>query len=85
MEEGKRIELYQRSYSIGRSQETDISLQEDLFVSGKHAEIKINEDDTVILSDTGSKNGTYLLGEEIKKPVKINPGDIFRVAKTFSN
>jgi len=81
--EGKRYPIKTGTYSIGRSGDSDIVLPNDKFVSGLHAELKCSEEGDIILSDKNSKNGTYLLGDQVSKPTKVNTGDIIRIGHTF--
>ena len=82
-DEGKRIDLSPGSYLIGRSPEADIVLEDDNYVSGIHAELKITENQKLTMTDKGSKNGTFLLGESIKSIVEVKYGNIFRIGRTF--
>ncbi|MHB9030544.1 MAG: FHA domain-containing protein, partial [Candidatus Latescibacterota bacterium] len=83
LQEGRRLTLTTGKFTIGRSPDSNISLPEDPFVSGTHAELRFNADGKLILTDHGSRNGTFLLGEAVHEPKELNPGDIFQVGKTF--
>ncbi len=61
----KEFELNKSETTIGRRSSNDIQIQ-NLAVSGKHARIVINANDTV-LEDLNSTNGTYVNGRLIKK------------------
>jgi len=63
---GKAFELTTDTLTIGRSPENDIQIP-DNSVSRIHATIT-REEDTVFITDSGSKNGTFLGGE------KLDPG-----------
>jgi len=82
-EEGKCIKLKPGQYTIGRSPEVDIVISDDYYVSGKHAELKYLENEKLSITDLGSKNGTYILGEEVESQKEIKIGDIFRVGHTY--
>jgi class 3 adenylate cyclase len=82
-QEGNRLTLTAGKIIIGRSPESTISLPEDPFVSGFHAELRFDREGKLILNDLGSRNGTFLLGEAVHAPQELNPGDIFQVGKTF--
>lgn len=82
-DEGKRIDLSPGTYIIGRSTKSDIQLNSDRYVSGVHAKLTFSKDENLTITDNESKNGTYILGELVKKHAKINPGDIFRIGHTF--
>jgi pSer/pThr/pTyr-binding forkhead associated (FHA) protein len=81
--EGKSVTLRPGLYRIGRSATNDLVISDDKYVSGNHAELKVFANDTVTVGDTGSRNGTYLLGEPVPEPTSVNPGDIVRVGHTF--
>ena len=81
--EGTRIDLSPGTLIIGRSPDADIILPEDKFISGFHADVNFSKSGTVSITDHNSRNGTFLLGDPVTKPKKVNPGDIFRVGHTF--
>lgn len=51
---------------------------DDASVSRRHARLLWN-DEGVVLTDLGSKNGTYVRGVRISKPVTLKDGDVIRV------
>ncbi|MFN6963378.1 MAG: FHA domain-containing protein [Pyrinomonadaceae bacterium] len=53
-----------RRLSVGRTRENDLPIP-DTSVSRIHASIVLNADGQLVVSDTGSTNGTYVLGERI--------------------
>jgi pSer/pThr/pTyr-binding forkhead associated (FHA) protein len=70
----------QGTIMIGRDSNADIViLTPDKQVSRLHASIKATKKN-VILSDLGSKNGTYINGERIQKPEILNDGDMIQIA-----
>ncbi|MBN1292636.1 MAG: FHA domain-containing protein [Candidatus Latescibacteria bacterium] len=81
--EGKRIDLSEGTYLIGRSSDADIVISNDQYVSGFHADLICSKDGKVFLADHNSKNGTYLLGDPVVKSKQVQPGDIFRIGHTF--
>lgn len=68
----------EKTYTIGRSRNCHIVLADDT-VSKEHAQISLTGERKIFLTDTGSRNGTYLLkGKEfrkIQKKTHIVPGD----------
>ncbi len=82
-DEGKHIDVNPGKYIIGRSASNDIVTPGDNYVSGTHAELRLSENGKITVTDLGSKNGTYLLGEPVEKQTKAKPGDIIRVGHTF--
>ncbi len=62
---GKEFELKEGDNIIGRSPDSDISVQID-GVSKKHVSITVNKD-TCFVEDQGSSNGTFINGKLVKK------------------
>jgi pSer/pThr/pTyr-binding forkhead associated (FHA) protein len=62
----------EREIYIGRSNELDVVLVEDM-VSRKHAKISWHND-ALIIEDLGSTNGTFVNGEKIKR-ARLKEGD----------
>ncbi|MBV1860035.1 MAG: FHA domain-containing protein [Nannocystaceae bacterium] len=59
---------------VGRSLEAVLRLQSD-GVSRFHARIERTQEGTLVLSDLGSSNGTYVNGRRVKEPESLNDGD----------
>ncbi len=56
------------------------------WVSGEHAELILREDGPggrFTLTDLGSRNGTHLAGERISGTVRLRPGDVFEIGRSF--
>jgi hypothetical protein len=66
-----------RRLSVGRGSDNDISL-DDRSVSKIHAALVMNREGTLLVSDTGSTNGTYINGRRLKygEARQIEEGDI---------
>ncbi|MBF0523669.1 MAG: sigma 54-interacting transcriptional regulator [Deltaproteobacteria bacterium] len=55
--------------------ELDVNIQVmDKLVSRRHAQI-LRDEVGYILSDLGSRNGTFLNGVQVKEPIRLNPND----------
>ena len=78
--------------SVGRTKENDLAIP-DLSISKIHASLALNSDNKLIVSDTGSTNGTFVDGSRIaygKTAVVENGGSVvfgtvevnFELAKT---
>ncbi len=63
---------------IGREESCDVALPERP-VSRQHAEIR-RDGNRHLLRDLGSKNGTFLNGQEIDGPVPLQDGDEIQIA-----
>jgi len=64
--------------TMGRSADNDVVV-EDLYVSRRHCAVLMHHDNTCVLHDTASKNGTYLNGAKISGPTPLKPGDEIRI------
>lgn len=62
---------------IGRGRDATIRLHEKS-ISRHHARIVVR-DSEVLLEDLDSKNGTFLHGEQIGAPARLEDGDTFRL------
>jgi pSer/pThr/pTyr-binding forkhead associated (FHA) protein len=69
-----------RLCQIGRSLANEVVVQ-DAEVSRHHASVEVR-DTEFILSDAGSRNGTYLNGSRIQGAVPLKPGDRIEVGNT---
>lgn len=67
--------------TIGRSSTNNINVNDSL-VSRVHCQIIQENDGSFTLSDSGSKNGTYVNGVKRHGQVKLNPNDIIRIGNS---
>jgi len=72
--DGTRFELNKDKNTIGRGQGWDICIH-DRAVSRPHAEIS-RQEDSFILTDLGSANGTIINGQLISEPKTLADGDM---------
>ena len=72
------IWLVDSRYAIGRDASNDIVLDEE-GVSGFHAELRVEDDDRVFLTDAGSINGTFVNGKQIKARTQLRARDVIRI------
>jgi len=65
--------------SVGRSKENDLAI-DDPSVSKIHASLTVNSEDTLVVADTGSTNGTFIGGQRISygKAVIVGNGGVVR-------
>ena len=63
--------------SMGR-EENDLDFPEDRFISGHHAKLDLSDDAKVLLTDTGSRNGTFV---RIKGAQELFHGDYLFVGQ----
>jgi pSer/pThr/pTyr-binding forkhead associated (FHA) protein len=68
--------------TIGRSLQCDISVPDDRFISQYHARISM-QNNSYVVEDLGSTNGTYLNGTRIKSPARVQRGDRVALGNTI--
>lgn len=73
------IWLVDSRYAIGRDSSNDIVL-EDEGISGFHAELRVEGDDRLFITDAGGAGGTLVNGQQIKARTQLRAGDIIRIA-----
>lgn len=67
-----------KQVTIGRSEDADIHLPQ-FTITRQHATIRQKEDDTYVITDLGSKNGTFVNGERIRGERVITDQDIINI------
>jgi pSer/pThr/pTyr-binding forkhead associated (FHA) protein/NADPH-dependent 2,4-dienoyl-CoA reductase/sulfur reductase-like enzyme len=77
---GQAYRLTNPITTIGRHPENDIVL-DDEYVSSHHAQVRL-EVNAFMLSDVGSRNGTFLNGVPVIAPTPLRQGDVARVGET---
>jgi hypothetical protein len=75
---GQRIVIEQQPLIIGREETCDVVIP-DRQVSRQHARIRL-EADQYVLEDLGSKNGTFVNGQELPGPYPLQDGDQIQIA-----
>ncbi len=75
--DNRDIDLHEGENVLGRDSAATVRL-DSLRISRYHARIVLNENQA-ILEDLGSKNGTFLRGERIAEPARLQHGDQIRV------
>lgn len=75
------VTLQKPVVTLGRSTRNDVCL-EDILISRLHAEIR-EEGGAYWLADLGSANGTFLNGERLQAPVRIQAGDIIQMGRSL--
>ncbi len=76
----RRILLVKPRYTLGRSVRADIMVP-DSFASRIHAALQ-QDGQTYILEDLHSANGTYYRGQRLVQPIRLHPGERFRIGET---
>jgi pSer/pThr/pTyr-binding forkhead associated (FHA) protein len=80
--DGGRRHLSGDRLVIGRSPLSDLVLTADAQASGTHAVLERIADRWVV-RDVGSRNGTYVNGEQVREPVWLRAGDELRIGKSL--
>ncbi len=65
-------------YRVGRRYDADIPLR-NTAVSRQHCVLDV-ANDRIRLTDTGSRNGTYVNNARVSFPIEVGPGDVLRLA-----
>jgi FHA domain len=78
---GGELELDSTSFTFGRGDDNDVSIDGDEFASARHARIEPRRDG-VWVHDLGSTNGTFVNGEPVDDPRRLLPGDVVAVGET---
>jgi Na+-transporting methylmalonyl-CoA/oxaloacetate decarboxylase gamma subunit len=75
------VPLSSEPLTVGRDGENDVPLPGDTFASATHARFE-PRGDGVWLEDVGSTNGTYVNGVKLKRPKRLEPGDIVKIGES---
>ena len=78
----REIELSRTPFTLGRQADNDLVLL-DTRVSRRHARI-LKDSEGYLLEDIGSRHGTFLNGERITAPRRLNSGDQISLGVTDS-
>lgn len=77
---GTEIKLSDKPLLIGRSPDADLRIQDD-YTSTRHARL-LKWNDTWMVQDLDSTNGTYVNDERVSQPVEIRRGTVVRIGTT---
>jgi predicted component of type VI protein secretion system len=67
--------------TLGRSEQNSVALERDEYASARHARIEPRRDG-VWIEDVGSTNGTFVNGDRVSAPRRLEPGDLIRIGET---
>jgi FHA domain len=79
---GLQIPIPPEGLVVGREADALGGLEDDPFLSGRHARFILTESGRVFVEDLRSTNGTYVNGVRIADPVLLDEGDTIRVGNT---
>ena len=72
---GFGVALRPGRYFIGRAPESHVCL-DDTDVSRMHAFVEVSADGLALISDAGSRNGTWVNGAEVTRPTALGDGSV---------
>ncbi len=81
--EGHEFESEGEVITLGRRAENDLPLPLDTRISRFHAQLTQQPDGTWLLEDLESTNGTFLGRRRLHAPTPVEPGDVFRMGRTW--
>jgi pSer/pThr/pTyr-binding forkhead associated (FHA) protein len=81
LREGEERRLDSTALTVGRSDQNDLPLDADEYASAQHARIEPRSDG-VWIEDVGSTNGTFVNGDRVTTPRRLQPGDVIRIGET---
>ena len=65
---------------LGRASACELDVDDD-YASSRHAKIW-HDDEGFVVEDLASTNGTYVNGQQISQPTRINVGDVIRIGRS---
>jgi PAS domain S-box-containing protein len=73
------------SWVIGRAQDSDVRLAQDLFASRRHAEIRFEGGAYKVRGSAGGRNGVYINGRRLAQDedVALRDGDILSIGRSL--
>lgn len=77
---GERIEIA-RTITIGRDDSADVAIR-DALISRRHMSVAPAADNSVVVTDVGSSNGTVVNGSLISGPTMVGNGDVITIGAT---
>jgi S-DNA-T family DNA segregation ATPase FtsK/SpoIIIE len=77
---GFGVALRPGRYFIGRAPESHVCL-DDTDVSRMHAFVEVSADGLALISDAGSRNGTWVNGAEVTRPTALGDGSVAWIGK----
>jgi non-ribosomal peptide synthetase-like protein len=80
---GKRIVWDSDELILGRKVLGPGFLGEDRWLSRRHAALHRAQDGGCVATDLGSSYGTFVNGDRITEPTRLNPGDALRAGRTL--
>ncbi len=73
------VPILKTPFRVGRYSGLELSIKEQ-FISGVHATIS-DQNGELMIEDLGSRNGTFVNGDRIESPTRIDPGDLIQFSE----
>ena len=80
-EDGRVIKCRTASITIGRAEDNVVRIRYDHLISRHHAKI-VRSDNSFVIHDLDSANGTFVQGKRIPKTMALEPNKLFRIGAT---
>jgi pSer/pThr/pTyr-binding forkhead associated (FHA) protein len=78
---GAAYAVNERGFTIGREDDNALRIADDSYLSGHHARFDY-VDGKLMVTDLGSRNGTFLNGVRLTDPRPVRPGDRIQIGYT---
>ena len=78
---GRTPSIHSSALTVGRGTGNEVSLDRDDYASARHARIEPRRDG-IWIEDVGSTNGTFVNGDRLTQPRRLQPGDVIRIGAT---
>src|SRR5213595_1561602 len=78
---GRVVAVQETAITIGREEDCNVVLREDLEVSRRHARLEPLPDGRVAIRDLGSRNGTYVNGRRVDAAL-LKGGEEIKLGQT---
>jgi RND superfamily putative drug exporter len=76
-ERGQEVEVFGRDFVVGREEACQLVLP-DPTVSARHASFAVLANGETMVTDLGSRNGTFVNGRQVYEPVELRGGERLR-------
>jgi len=82
LESQRKIPVLVPTCKLGRDDENDVVMKDDMSISRFHTVIS-HEDGKYVVTDNESRHGTFLNGNEVTEPMPIGDGDTLKIGNTM--
>ncbi len=82
LESNRKIPVVSPQCRLGRDDQNDIVISDDSSISRFHALIT-TKDGEYFVNDSKSRHGTFLNGNKLLEPARINDGDLLKIGSSI--